>query len=105
MHNPSNKTAAIALILSLAISHVAFAETTGQYIDDSTITTKVKAAFLADSQLKAMQIKVQTTHGIVQLSGAVDTKVEESQAIKVANTVEGVKSVNDTMTVKGTEQQ
>jgi hyperosmotically inducible protein len=101
----SKLTALFVLTLSVGAAQMAYAETTGQYIDDSAVTAKVKTALLADAQLKAMGIKVETTHGIVQLSGTVDTKTEESKAIKIANGIDGVKSVNDTITVKGTQQE
>lgn len=94
-----------ALILSLGGSSLAHAESTGKYLDDTAITAKVKAAILADSQLKATQVSVETNQGTVQLSGTVDTKNQESEAVKVANKVEGVVSVKDLMTVRGTQEQ
>ncbi len=48
-------------------------ETTGQYVDDTTITAKVKEAFIADPVVKAMQVNVETMQGTVQLSGFVDS--------------------------------
>ena len=93
-----------AFTLSLGASAAAFAEGTGQYIDDAAITTKVKAALLSDSQLKATQVSVETTQGTVQLTGVVDTKSQESEAIKVVNKVDGVKSIKDLLTVKSTQE-
>ena len=94
-----------ALVVLLGAPSLAHAETTGQFVDDATITTKVKTALLADSNLKAMHISVQTNQGIVQLGGIVDTKTQESEAIKAANQVNGVKSVQDIMTVRGSQEQ
>ena len=90
--------------ISLA-SSVQAQESSGQYVDDATITTKVKAALLADTQLKALHISVKTTQGTVQLGGTVDSKSQESEAIKVANQINGVKLVSDAMTVRGPQEQ
>jgi hyperosmotically inducible protein len=89
-----------ALALSIGMASPAFAESVEHYVDDATITAKVKEAILADSQLKVMEVKVDTNHGIVQLSGAVDTKAQESEAVKVAGQIDGVKSVTDNLSVK-----
>lgn len=75
-------------------------ESTGQYIDDSAITTKVKAAIFADPALKVAEIKVETFKGIVQLSGFVRSHADELKAVEVAQRVGGVKSVKDNMSVK-----
>ena len=106
MRNTFLKLAAVsAFTLLLGASSIALAaESTGQYIDDAAITTKVKAALLGDSQLKATQVSVETTQGTVQLTGSVDTKTQEAQAIKDANQVKGVVSVKDLMTVKSTSE-
>lgn len=70
-------------------------EGTGEYFDDSIVTTKVKAAILADRSLKVMQINVETYKGIVQLSGFVDTEAAVSKAAEVAGAVSGVRSVSN----------
>jgi len=88
-----------ALALSIGATSPAFAESAGKYIDDATITAKVKEAIFADSQLKVMQVKVDTSHGIVLLSGAVDTKTQEIEAVKVAGQVDGVSTVTDNLSV------
>lgn len=75
-------------------------ESSGQYIDDSAITTKVKAAILADPSLKVFQINVETFKGEVQLSGFVDTAQSVKKAGDVARGVEGVKSVKNSLIVK-----
>jgi osmotically-inducible protein OsmY len=93
------------LALALGVSTIARAESTGQYIDDASITAKVKAALLADKQLKATQVSVETNQGAVQLKGTVASKDQESEAVKAANQVNGVKSVNDMIQVTNSQEQ
>jgi hyperosmotically inducible protein len=92
-----------AVVLALGVASPAFAESTGRYIDDATITAKVKEAILADSQLKVLQVSVDTSHGTVLLSGAVDTKSQESEAVKVTNQVDGVTAVTDNLSIKNAQ--
>jgi osmotically-inducible protein OsmY len=75
-------------------------ESTGEYIDDSVLTTKVKTSILGDSKLKVLQIDVETFKGIVQLSGFVDTPEAAERAVQLARTVKGVKQVNNSLIVK-----
>jgi hypothetical protein len=75
-------------------------ESTGEYIDDSTITTKVKAELLADNILKGFEISVETYKGIVQLSGFVDTQSTKDRAGSIARKVAGVKEVKNNINVK-----
>jgi len=75
-------------------------EGTGEYIDDSAITTKVKSAILGDSALKVFQINVETFKGEVQLSGFVDSAASAKKAGEVARGVGGVKSVKNNLIVK-----
>ena len=75
-------------------------EGTGEYVDDSAITTKVKAAILNDSSLKVFQINVETFKGQVQLSGFVDSAQSVKKAGEVARSVGGVKSVKNNLIVK-----
>jgi len=75
-------------------------EGTGEYIDDSVITTKVKAAILNDSSLKVFQINVETFKGQVQLSGFVDSAQSVKKAGEVARSVKGVTSVKNNLIVK-----
>jgi osmotically-inducible protein OsmY len=75
-------------------------ETTGQYVDDTVITTKVKSALLGDDAVKSFQVKVETRQGVVQLSGFVDTSDQKSAAGKDASAVPGVKDVKNDLTVK-----
>ena len=73
---------------------------TGEYIDDSVITTKVKAAILDDPSLKVFQVNVETFKGEVQLSGFVDSAQSVKKAGEVARGVKGVKSVKNNLIVK-----
>jgi osmotically-inducible protein OsmY len=75
-------------------------ESTGEYIDDTAITTKVKAAFVEDDDLKASEIQVETFKGVVQLSGFVANANHVSKATKVARETAGVKSVKNDIRVK-----
>ena len=75
-------------------------EGTGEYVDDSVITTKVKAAILNEPGLKVTEINVETYKGIVQLSGFVSSRAAEDEAVEVARGVKGVKSVKDDMRLK-----
>lgn len=75
-------------------------ESTGEYVDDSTITTKVKAAFIHDDTVKAFDVSVETFKGIVQLSGFVDTSEQKSRAGEIARGIAGVREVKNKITVK-----
>jgi len=75
-------------------------ESTGEYVDDSAITTKVKAAILNDPSLKVFQINVETFKGEVQLSGFVDSAKSVDKAGEVARSVKGAKSVKNNLIVK-----
>lgn len=78
-------------------------ETTGEYIDDSVITTKVKAAILGSTWLSASHIEVTTNKGIVVLSGTVDTEQNITRAIEVARSQENVKAVETNLIVSVAE--
>jgi osmotically-inducible protein OsmY len=75
-------------------------ESTGQYVDDSVITTKVKAAIFNETTLKTLQINVETFKGVVQLSGFVDSTQSVKKAGEVAGSVEGVTAVKNDLLVK-----
>ena len=93
--------AAVAAAASLAAcSETPTRESTGQYVDDATITAKVKGALLKDQSLKALQIGVETYKQVVQLSGFVDSPVEAKRAQEVARNVDGVQSVRNDLIVK-----
>jgi hyperosmotically inducible protein len=75
-------------------------DSTGEYVDDATVTTKVKSALLGDGAVKSFEIKVETFKGVVQLSGFVDTADQKAAAERDAMAVSGVKDVKDNITVK-----
>jgi len=75
-------------------------ESTGQYVDDSAITAKVKTDILGDPALKSFQIGVETFKGTVQLSGFVNSAEMRNRAAVVASGVSGVKSVKNDLIVK-----
>lgn len=83
-----------------ACSAIEGQETAGQYVDDATITTKVKAAILNDQGLKGMEINVETLNGVVQLSGFVNTAAQAQKAASDAQGVTGVKSVRNSIVVR-----
>jgi osmotically-inducible protein OsmY len=95
------KIVAIMLIaVFLGCASTPTRESTGEYIDDSTITTKVKAAIFNDPSLKGFQINVETFKGEVQLTGSVDSNQIVNKAGEVARDVGGVKSVKNDLVVK-----
>lgn len=75
-------------------------ESTAEYVDDTVITTKVKAAILNEPALKVAEINVETFKGRVQLSGFVKTRADMSKAVEVARSVGGVTSVANDMRIK-----
>jgi osmotically-inducible protein OsmY len=75
-------------------------ESTGEYIDDSVITTKVKSELAADDFLKSFQISVETYKGVVQMSGFVDSQKAVDTAGQIARSVKGVISVKNDLIVK-----
>ena len=75
-------------------------ESTGEYVDDSVITTKVKSLLAADDFLKSFQISVETFKGVVQLSGFVNSQQAIDKAGQIARSVKGVTSVKNNLIVK-----
>ncbi len=75
-------------------------ESTGEYVDDSVITTKVKSLLAEDDFLKSFQIGVETYKGIVQLSGFVNSRQAVDKAGQIASSVKGVQSVKNDLIVK-----
>jgi osmotically-inducible protein OsmY len=75
-------------------------ESTGGYVDDSVITTKVKAELVSDPVTKAREISVETFKGVVQLGGFVNTAQEKDRAGEIARNVKGVVDVKNSITVK-----
>src|SRR5512133_2925748 len=75
-------------------------EGTGEYLDDTAITAKVKAAVFNEPTLKSSEINVETFKGVVQLSGFVRSQADINQAVQIARGVAGVKSVKNDMRLK-----
>lgn len=73
---------------------------TGEYMDDTVITTKVKSLLAADDFLKSFQIGVETYKGVVQLSGFVDSQAAVNKAVEIAESVQGINSVKNDLIVK-----
>jgi osmotically-inducible protein OsmY len=75
-------------------------ESTGQYVDDTVITTRVKSALVKDDVVKSFAVSVETVQGVVQLSGFVNTAEQKAAAGHDAAAVENVKSVRNDLIVK-----
>jgi osmotically-inducible protein OsmY len=75
-------------------------ESTGEYVDDSVVTTKIKSLLLTDEFLKSFHISVKTYKGVVKLSGTVDSKKTIDKASQIASSVKGVKSVKNNLVVE-----
>ena len=90
----------IVLVSAWGCGATATREGTGEYVDDSVITAKVKTAIFNDSSLKVNEINVETFKGVVQLSGFVRSQADVDKAVQVARGVAGVKSVKNDMRIK-----
>jgi osmotically-inducible protein OsmY len=75
-------------------------DTTGEYLDDATITTKVKASFAKDKWVKGRDISVRTDQGVVDLTGTVENQKESERATALATNVKSVKAVHNNLKVK-----
>ena len=99
-----NKFAAVFLAILMAsllgCASTATKEGTGEYLDSTVITTKVKAAILDEPTLKSAEISVETFKGVVQLSGFVSSQANIDKAVEVTRQVKGVKSVKNDMQLK-----
>jgi len=92
--------ATVVLVAMLGCASTRTHEGTGQYVDDSVITTKVKTAILGEPGLKVSEINVETFKGAVQLSGFVNSRSDIDNAVRVARAVNGVTSVKNDMHLK-----
>lgn len=91
---------AIALISVMGCAATATRESTGEYVTDSWITTKVKAALVEDPQVKATEVNVETYKGTVQLSGFVSSDTAMHQAVRVTRGIKGVTGIKNDMRLK-----
>ena len=96
----SSILAAVVLTTLIGCASSTKKESTGEYIDDSLITTKVKTAVLNEPTLKSSEINVETFKGVVQLSGFVNSQADIQKAADVAGNVKGVVSVRNDMRLK-----
>lgn len=92
---------AVMFATALGCASTSRQEGTGEYIDDSVITTKVKAAVFQEPSLKSAEINVETYKGVVQLSGFVNSAADINKAVEITRSVKGVTSVKNDMRVKG----
>jgi osmotically-inducible protein OsmY len=90
----------VVLATLLGCASTAKHEGTGEYVDDTVITTKVKAAIFNEPTLKSAEINVETFKGRVQLGGFVNSQSDINKAVEIVRHVEGVKSVKNDMRVK-----
>jgi osmotically-inducible protein OsmY len=91
---------AIVLASLLGCASTPTHEGTGEYVDDTVITTKVKAAVFDEPSLKSAEINVETFKGVVQLTGFVSSRADIDKAVEVARGVKGVTSVRNNMRLK-----
>ncbi len=91
----------LALVLIAPLFLGACGKTVGETIDDATITTRVKTAYVNDPVVGALRIDVDTFKGVVTLSGRVKSKDEEQKAIQIARSIKGVTDVRSTLQIEG----
>ncbi len=96
----SSLLAALMLTTVVGCAGTAKQESTGEYVDDTVITTAVKAAIIKEPTLKVAEINVETFKGVVQLSGFVAAQDSIATASTVARGVKGVKSVKNDIRMK-----
>ena len=92
--------AAASLLFVLGCASTSKQESTGELLDDSVITSKVKGAIFNEPSLKVLEINVVTTKNVVQLSGTVPSKDDMNKAVEIARSVGGVRSVKNELLVK-----
>ena len=102
---PRQKTLAslVAMLVLVPFLFAACGKSIGETIDDATITTRVKTALLNDAQVAGLKIDVDTTLGVVTMSGVVRSRNEEQRAIQLARGVPGVKDVKSTLQVNSSQ--
>jgi len=91
---------ALTLMTAAGCASTEKQEGSGEYVDDSVITTKVKAELLNEPGLSSAEINVETFKGVVQLSGFVSSRADINKAIEIARSVKGVHSVKNDMRLK-----
>ncbi|WP_033137320.1 BON domain-containing protein [Aeromonas finlandensis] len=96
----SHLFAIVVLITVVGCASTTTKEGTGEYLDDSVITTKVVTAIFNDPELKTAEINVETFKGVVQLSGFVTSNYNINKAVVVAKSIKGVTSVKNDLHLK-----
>jgi hyperosmotically inducible protein len=91
---------AFALLIALGCASTATRESTGEFVDDSAITTKVKTAIFRETTLKSSEINVTTYKGEVQLSGFVSSAASIDKAVAIAQGIAGVHNIKNNMQIK-----
>ena len=91
---------ALTLLTAAGCASTEKHEGTGEYVDDSVITTKVKALLFDEPNLRSGEINIETFKGVVQLSGFVNSKADINKAVEIARSVKGVVSVKNDMRLK-----
>jgi len=94
------KAAALAVVLLGGCAGSPIQESTGEYVDDTTLTTKVKSTLLQDPAVSGLDINVETFKGEVQLSGFANTEAERQRAAALASKVPGVVAVTNDIRLK-----
>jgi hyperosmotically inducible periplasmic protein len=90
----------LAILVLVSACQTPAGRSTGQVVDDATITSEVKAKLLADSITKGIAVSVETFEGQVTLTGAVDSENQRERAVQIAKSVKGVKKVNNLINLK-----
>jgi hyperosmotically inducible protein len=93
----------VLLIMGLAACQTPAGRSMGQVVDDSTISTEVKAKLFKDTTLSGFAVTVQTFEGTVTLIGAVDNTAQKERAREIAQEVRGVRKVNNLPTIKSSK--
>lgn len=93
-------TAALAVVTTSGCAVARDQSTVGEYVDDTTLTTRVKGKFAADPTVSAMSISVETLRGVVQLSGFAKSAQERTVAEKLARETSGVKVVRNDIALR-----
>ncbi|MGZ8158766.1 MAG: BON domain-containing protein [Methylobacter sp.] len=91
---------ALTLLTAAGCASTQKQEGTGEYVDDSVVTSKVKAAIFNEPTLSSAEINVETFKGVVQLSGFVNSQADINKAVEIARSVTGVSSVKNAMRLK-----
>jgi osmotically-inducible protein OsmY len=95
-----NPVPALVFALMLSLTGCAGRESAGEFIDDAAVTTKVKAAFVADKTVSALNISVESDKGVVTLGGVAKTPEEKRHAEQIARQIAGVRAVRNNIVVR-----